>query len=100
MVGCRPRDSTETAAQNDGGDHMKTMRLEDATLDRCVIEAQRDRVLLTRQGQPVALLVGVDGMDEEQVRLSSSPQFWKLIEESRRQKTISREKLEQRLSGA
>jgi hypothetical protein len=38
-------------------------------------------------------------MAEEQVQLSSSPEFWKLIEESRRQKTISREELEGRLSG-
>jgi hypothetical protein len=77
---------------------MKTVRLEDATLDRCVNDAQEERVLLTREGHPVALVVGVDGLDEEQVLLSSSPEFWKLIEESRRQKTISREELEQRLS--
>jgi antitoxin (DNA-binding transcriptional repressor) of toxin-antitoxin stability system len=70
---------------------MKTVRFEDASLDRCVSEAQKERVLLTRDGHPVALVVGVDGMDEEQVQLSSSPEFWKLIEESRRQKTISRE---------
>jgi hypothetical protein len=79
-------------------DQMKTMRLADATLERCVNDAQHDRVLLTREGHPVALVVGVDGLDEEQVRLSSSPEFWKLIEESRRRKTISREELEHRLS--
>jgi putative addiction module component (TIGR02574 family) len=36
-------------------------------------------------------------MDEEQIRLGSSFEFWKLIEESRRQKTISCEELERRL---
>jgi hypothetical protein len=36
-------------------------------------------------------------MDEEQIRLSSGFEFWKLIEVSRRQKTISREELERRL---
>jgi antitoxin (DNA-binding transcriptional repressor) of toxin-antitoxin stability system len=77
---------------------MKTVRLEDATLDRCVNEAQQERVMLTRDGHPIALVVGVDGMDEEQVQLSSSPEFWKLIAESRRRKTISREELERRLS--
>jgi hypothetical protein len=77
---------------------MKTVRLEDATLDRCVNEAQQERVMLTRDGHPVALVAGVNGMDEEQVQLSSSPEFWKLIEESRSQKTIRREELERRLS--
>jgi antitoxin (DNA-binding transcriptional repressor) of toxin-antitoxin stability system len=78
---------------------MKTVPMEDATLDRCVDEAQQERVILTRNGHPIALVVGVDGMDEEQILLSSSPEFWELIEESRGQKTISREELERRLSG-
>ena len=76
---------------------MKTVPVEDATLDRCVAEAQQEKVILTRNGHPIALIVSVDGMDEEQIRLSRSPEFWKLIEESRRQKTISREELERRL---
>ncbi len=78
---------------------MKTVAMEDATLDRCVTEAQQERVILTRGGHPIALVVSVDGMDEEQIRLSSDPEFWKLMEERRRQKTISREELERRLSG-
>ena len=76
---------------------MKSVPMEDATLDRCVAEAQQERVILTRNGRPVALVVGVNGMDEEQIRLSSSPEFWMLMEERRRQKTISREELERRL---
>jgi antitoxin (DNA-binding transcriptional repressor) of toxin-antitoxin stability system len=71
--------------------------MEDATLDRCVAEAQQEQVILTRDGHPVALVVGVDGMDEEQIRLSSSPEFWMLMEERRQQRTISREELERRL---
>jgi len=71
--------------------------MEDATLDRCIAEAQHERVILTRNGDPIALVVGVEGMDEEQIRLSSSLQFWKLIEESRRQQTINRQELERRL---
>ncbi len=77
---------------------MKTVPMEDATLDRCVAEAQQEQVVLTRNGHPIALLTSVDGMDEEQIRLSSDPEFWKLIEESRQQKTISREELERRLA--
>ena len=77
---------------------MKTVSMEDATLDRCIAEAQQEKVILTRNGHPVALIVSVDGMDEEQIRLSSDPEFWKLMEERRRQKTISREELERRLA--
>jgi antitoxin (DNA-binding transcriptional repressor) of toxin-antitoxin stability system len=76
---------------------MKTVPMENATLDGCIAEAQRERVILTRNGDPIVLLVGVEGMDEEQIRLSSSPEFWKLIQDSRRQETISREELERRL---
>ena len=76
---------------------MKTVPMENSTLDRCVAEAQQERVILTRNGDPIALVVGIAGMDEEQVGLSSSPEFWELIEESRRQKTICREELERRL---
>jgi antitoxin (DNA-binding transcriptional repressor) of toxin-antitoxin stability system len=78
---------------------MKMIPIEGATLDRCVAEAQQERVILTRNGHPIALVTSVDGMDEEQIRLSSNPEFWKLMEESRQQKTISREELERRLSG-
>jgi hypothetical protein len=42
----------------------------------------------------------MDGMDEEPIRLASSPEFWTLIEARRRQKTISRAELERRLDRA
>jgi antitoxin (DNA-binding transcriptional repressor) of toxin-antitoxin stability system len=61
--------------------------------------ARRDRVVVTRKGKPVALVLGVEGMDEEQIQLGSSGKFWKLIEERRRQKTISRKDLEKTLDG-
>jgi antitoxin (DNA-binding transcriptional repressor) of toxin-antitoxin stability system len=56
-------------------------------------------VVVTRKGKPVALVLGVEGMDEEQIQLGSSGKFWKLIEERRRQKTISRKDLEKTLDG-
>ncbi len=71
--------------------------LKQANLDTCVDDAQRERVVLTRNGKPVALIVGVVGMDEEQLQLGSSDKFWKLMAERRTQKTISRAQLEQRL---
>ena len=78
---------------------MKTRAIEEATLDRYVAEAQQERVILTRNRHLIALVTSVDGMDEEQIRLSSDPEFWKLMEERRQQKTISREELERRLGG-
>jgi antitoxin (DNA-binding transcriptional repressor) of toxin-antitoxin stability system len=54
---------------------------------------------VTRKGKPVALVVGVEGLDNEQLQLGSSKKFWKLIEERRRQKTFSRRELEKRLDG-
>jgi len=76
---------------------MKTIKIEEATLDTCVVEAQRDRVVITRNGAPVALIVGVDGLDEKQVEFSGSDDFWRLIAERRRQRSLSRHELEQRL---
>jgi hypothetical protein len=79
---------------------VKTIGIEQATLDTCVHEAQQERVMLTRNGVPVALIVGVEGLDEEQLRLSSSPEFWRLIAERRRQPTLTRSELERRLDNA
>ena len=76
---------------------MKTVAMEASRLDTCVAEVQQERVILTRDGHPIALLVAIEGMDEEQIRLSSSPEFWKLIEERRREKTISRGEPDRRL---
>ena len=76
---------------------MKTLRVEETSLDACLAEARHGRVILTRNGHPIALVVGADGLDEEQIRLGSGPEFWELIEKSRGQKTISREELERRL---
>jgi len=73
---------------------MKTVGLEQASLHTCVKDAQHERVVITQNGKPVALIVGVEGMDEEQLELSNSDAFWRLITERREQKTISRVELE------
>src|SRR5467141_147265 len=76
---------------------MKTIGLVHTTLDACIKNARHERVVLTRKGKPVALVVGVEGLDEEQVQLGSSEKFWTLIEARRKQKTISRAELERRI---
>ena len=77
---------------------MKTFGIEQTTLDSCIREAQGERVLVTRDGHPVALVVGLENLDEEQLQLSRSEEFWKLIAERRSQPTISRAELERRLA--
>lgn len=76
---------------------MVTMSLQQTTLDMCISEAQRDKVIITQNDKPVAVIIGVAGMDEEQLHLSTSNKFWKLMVERRGQKTIGRAELEQRL---
>lgn len=76
---------------------MKTVALENANLATCVHKAQRDRVLLTKHGAPIAVLISMAGLDREQIALGSSPEFWRLIAERRRQPTISRAELDARL---
>ena len=90
----------QAAAQNDGGNIMKIIGLEQASLDTCVKDAQRERVVITQNGKPVVLIVGVEGMDEEQLELSSSDKFWRLIAERRAQKTVSRAELEQNVGSS
>ena len=76
---------------------MKTLEIDQATLDGCVASARSERIILTRDGRPVALVVGIEGMDEEQIELGSSDKFWKLITERRKEKPISRAALERRI---
>lgn len=77
---------------------MKVIGIDEANIKECVKEAQHESVLLTRQGKPVALLVGVAGMDLEQITLGYSDKFWQLIRERRGQKTMSRAELEKQLA--
>jgi len=77
---------------------VKMVSLEKATLDACIQDAQDERVVITRNGKPVALIVGVEGMDKEQLELGSSDKFWRLVTERRTQKTLGRAELERKIS--
>jgi antitoxin (DNA-binding transcriptional repressor) of toxin-antitoxin stability system len=76
---------------------VKVIDIGQTTLEGSVTDAQHERVVVTHKGRPIALIVGVAGMDEDQLQLESSEKFWTLIERRRAQKTISRADLEQRL---
>ena len=78
---------------------MKTLGIEEATLDACVRESQGERVLITRDGRPVAIVVGVAGLDEDQLQLGASDKFWQLITMRRKQPTVSRAELERMAAG-
>ncbi|OLD69998.1 MAG: hypothetical protein DMG20_07375 [Acidobacteria bacterium] len=59
---------------------MKVIGLKETNLDACVSEAQHEKIVITRNGEPVALVVGVAGLDAEQLELGSNPEFWKLMQ--------------------
>jgi antitoxin (DNA-binding transcriptional repressor) of toxin-antitoxin stability system len=77
---------------------VKIIRLREAKLESCIRQAQRERVVLTRNGKPVALLVGVEGLDLEQLQLGHSDEFWTMIRERRGQRKLTRQELEKRLA--
>jgi len=77
---------------------MRQVSLERVDLESCVSRAQRERLVVTRNGKPVALVVGVEGLDPEQVDLGSSDRFWKLIRRRRKQRTMTRSELEQKVA--
>ena len=55
-------------------------------------------MVITRKGKPVALVVGIEGLDREQIELGASDKFWKLIVKRRKQETLSREALERKIN--
>ena len=60
------------------------LREAQAQLSGLVVRSQKERIVLTRHGQPVAVLSGVQGKDLEAVLLAGDPEFRKLIQERRR----------------
>ena len=69
---------------------MKTLEMTKATasLAEYAQEVNKEPVIVTRNGKPIAALVSVENADLETVALSVAPQFLALIERSRaRQKT-------------
>jgi antitoxin (DNA-binding transcriptional repressor) of toxin-antitoxin stability system len=76
---------------------VKSVDLGEASMNRCAAEAQGDRVVIKRGGKPVALIIGVEGLGEEQLELGSSDQFWTMIGQRRSERTMSRAELEQQI---
>ncbi len=47
--------------------------------------AQRERIIVTRNGKPSAVVMGIEAYDEEDFQLASSEDFWRMIESRRRE---------------
>jgi prevent-host-death family protein len=69
---------------------MKTISVAQArsNIEAVLKSAQREKVVLTRSGRPSAVIVGVESFDAEDVALASSPEFWRMIEERRKGRSI------------
>lgn len=79
---------------------MKTINVRDLQqkIRKCLEVAQKERVVVTRHGKPVALVTGVEGYDWEDLYWSTNTAFWKMVEERRKEtKTVSFEEVCRRL---
>jgi prevent-host-death family protein len=61
--------------------------------------AQKEHVIVTRNGRPLALLIGLENKDAEDFRYMTSGKFWRMIEETRRMPTIPLETVKTELFG-
>jgi len=59
--------------------------------------SRRGRVLVKRNGKPLAVLIDVRDKDEEQIQLENDPEFWRMIQERRREPTVPWEELKAEL---
>jgi prevent-host-death family protein len=53
-------------------------------LSNLVEQSQKERIILTRHGKPVAMLLGIEGRDLEELVLSQDAAFRDLIDKRRR----------------
>lgn len=81
---------------------MKTLTMAEAGSDMEAVlkAAQKERIVLLRGNKPSAVLVGVESYDEEDLRLATSAEFWKMIEARRKDRTIPLAELKSRLKTA
>ena len=61
--------------------------------------AQQEQLLITQNGKPVVLVLGVENRDPEDWQLQTSAEFWQMIAERRQCPTIPLNKVEAELFG-
>ena len=52
-------------------------------LDAVLNSSQSERILISREGKPCAVLVGIQDYDAEDLQLATSPDFWLMIRQRR-----------------
>ncbi len=69
---------------------MRRLTLEQLSeqLQDYVRSAQQEQILITQNGNPIALLLGLENIDPEQWNLQLSPEFWQMICDRRQRPTI------------
>lgn len=69
---------------------MRRLTLEQLSeqLQDYVQSAQQEQILITQNGKPIALLLGLENIDPEQWNLQLSPEFWQMIRDRRQRPTI------------
>ena len=74
---------------------MKTTTVENVAEDVTgfIEAAQKDRIVVTRNGKPVVLVVGLENYDDEDWGYMTSRAFWEMIRERRTGPTIPLEKV-------
>ena len=70
---------------------MKQLTLEQLSeqLQDYVRSAQREQILITDNGKPIALLLGLENSDPEQLNLQLSARFWEMISDRRKRPTVT-----------
>ncbi len=59
--------------------------------------AQRERVVVTRNGKPVGLIIGLANLDEEDLAYMTSATFWQEVRDWRRRPVVPWEDVKARL---
>src|SRR5436305_3759805 len=79
------RAQAQGAATRDGGHRMKTIPATElqTNLDAVLNSSQSERILISREGKPCAVLVGIQDYDAEDLQLATSPDFWLMIRQRR-----------------
>jgi len=78
---------------------MKQLTLEQLSeqLQDYVRSAQREQILITDNGKPIALLLGLENSDPEQLNLQLSARFWEMISDRRKRPTVPLSVVEEQL---
>ena len=64
---------------------MKFVKVRDAkaTLSGTIEDSQEQKVVITKHGKPVCILIGCEGYEIEDVLTIADPAFWEMIEKRR-----------------